>query len=77
MTTHPQSQAVSVKKPRFRFTLARGVIAELKKVVWPSRQETLRLTLIVIAVCVVVGIILGLVDFGFTTFFDKLLVSGR
>ncbi|MCX8125627.1 MAG: preprotein translocase subunit SecE [Dehalococcoidia bacterium] len=50
----------------------RGVYAELKKVSWPSRQETLRLSLIVIVVCVAVGIILGVFDYGFTELFKLL-----
>jgi preprotein translocase subunit SecE len=39
---------------------------ELKKVIWPTRAELLKLTLVVIAVSVVVGIYIGLVDYGFT-----------
>ena len=38
---------------------------ELKKVVWPSRQEVLRLTLVVIMVSLVVGLFLGGLDFVF------------
>ena len=37
---------------------------ELRKVVWPTRQEATRLTVVVIAVSVVVGVILGGFDFG-------------
>jgi preprotein translocase subunit SecE len=36
---------------------------ELKKVVWPTRQEVLRLTLVVITVSLIVGIFLGGLDF--------------
>ncbi|MDO8451928.1 MAG: preprotein translocase subunit SecE, partial [bacterium] len=32
------------------------VIAELKKVHWPTRQETVKLTVVVIAVSVAVGV---------------------
>lgn len=39
---------------------------ELKKVVWPTRQETIRLTLVVIAVSLLVGLFLGGLDFIFT-----------
>jgi preprotein translocase subunit SecE len=35
---------------------------ELKKVSWPTRQEALQLTLLVVAVMVVMGIILGGMD---------------
>jgi preprotein translocase subunit SecE len=38
---------------------------ELKKVVWPSRQEIIRLTAVVITVSLIVGIFLGGLDFIF------------
>ncbi len=40
--------------------------SEFNKVVWPSRQETFRLTAIVIAITAILGVILGAIDFGFT-----------
>jgi len=39
--------------------------AELKRVVWPTRQEAVRLTLLVVAVTVALGIALGAVDLVF------------
>lgn len=39
---------------------------ELRKVAWPTREETIRHTLIVIGVSLSVTIILGLLDFLFT-----------
>jgi preprotein translocase subunit SecE len=39
---------------------------ELKKVVWPTRQEIIRLTLVVVTVSLVVGLFLGGLDFVFT-----------
>jgi len=42
------------------------IISELRKVVWPSRQEAIRLTIMVIVVSVAIGILLGLVDMVFT-----------
>ncbi len=41
------------------------IVSELRRVHWPSRQETLRLTQLVIVVSVVVGAILSAVDFLF------------
>ena len=35
---------------------------ELRKVVWPTRDETLRTTLVVIAVVIVLSLLLGLID---------------
>ncbi len=39
---------------------------ELKKVVWPTRSEVIRLTTIVIIVSLIVGLFLGLMDYIFT-----------
>lgn len=41
------------------------VTAELKKVRWPTRQETIRLTVVVIGVSVLVGVYLGGLDYIF------------
>lgn len=38
---------------------------ELRKVVWPTRQEVIRLTFVVIIVSLIVGIFLGGLDFIF------------
>jgi len=43
---------------------------ELRKVVWPTRQEATRLTLVVIAVSAGVGLILGGFDFGIAQLFS-------
>ena len=39
---------------------------ELKKVVWPQRIEVIRLTVIVMAISVIVGVLLGGLDLVFT-----------
>lgn len=39
---------------------------ELKKVVWPTRNEVTRLTLIVLTISVLVGLYIGGLDFIFT-----------
>ena len=49
------------------------VISELRRVTWPTRQETMRLTLMVLAVSATIGVFLGLVDIGFTRMFDPIL----
>lgn len=46
----------------------REVIAELRKVAWPTREEALKLTTVVIAISVVVGLFLGAVDAILATF---------
>ena len=44
----------------------REVLGELKKVVWPTRQETKRLTLMVLGIAGGVAVLLGAFDVGFT-----------
>lgn len=66
--------AVQASKPRFGFI--RDIIDELKKVVWPTRRELFRLTLMVIVICVAVGLFLGLLDFGFSELFTKVFLGG-
>ena len=48
-------------------------IAELKKVTWLSRRDLLYLSGIVLLVTVVVGVILGGIDFGFSKFIQWLI----
>ncbi len=40
----------------------REVVSELKKVTWPSREETMKLTAVVIALSIIVGIFIGGLD---------------
>jgi preprotein translocase subunit SecE len=40
-------------------------IAELKQVVWPTRQQVIKLTTIVLAVSVFTGLLIGGLDFIF------------
>jgi preprotein translocase subunit SecE len=40
----------------------REVRSEMKKVVWPTREETIRLTIVVIAISVVISVILFVAD---------------
>jgi preprotein translocase subunit SecE len=69
------AQAAQPKKRRFTFF--NDVIAELKKVTWPTRQETIRLTLIVIGMCLVMGALLGIIDYGFSELVAKVFLSGK
>jgi preprotein translocase subunit SecE len=70
------SSQVSKPKKR-RFTFFADIINELKKVVWPTRQETMRLSLIVIGLCLIVGLFLGLVDYGFSELVAKVFLGGK
>jgi len=75
MTTYakkPSTKSAPAKKSRFSFFPE--VVAELRKAHWPTRQETLRLSIIVLILCAIVGAILGALDLGFTRLF--LLLGG-
>ncbi|HPX55747.1 MAG TPA: preprotein translocase subunit SecE [Syntrophales bacterium] len=47
--------------------------AELKKVTWPTRKQTLASTAVVLVVSIFLSIFLGLVDFGLTKIIKVLL----
>lgn len=47
--------------------------AELDKVVWPTRPETLRLTVVVIIVSIVIGAYIAGLDTVFTLLVEKFL----
>ena len=49
------------------------VKAEIMKVVWPSREETVKYTLVVIAFSIVVASILGAADYALVQILIKVL----
>ena len=46
------------------------VVSELRKVTWPTRSETTRLTMLVLVVSVAIGIFLGVIDIAFARLFS-------
>ena len=48
-------------------------VSELKKVTWPTRQETTRLTILVITIASIIGAALGLIDVGFSRLMGYIL----
>ena len=49
--------------------IIRETVSELRKVVWPTREQTTRLTILVIVVSAFMGVLLGAVDLGFGRLF--------
>jgi preprotein translocase subunit SecE len=49
------------------------VKVEAKKTNWPTRKETIRYSLVVVAISIVVAIFLGGLDFLFSTLLKKLV----
>ncbi len=47
--------------------------AELKKVVWPTKEDVLSSIRVVIISTLVIAIVLGLLDFGFTEAFRAIM----
>ena len=69
-----RSAAAKRSGPRFKFITE--TIAELKKVVWLTRREAAYLTGLVLVVAIIVGLILGVIDFGFTKLVDNIFLGG-
>lgn len=64
-----------------RKTMANRIISyiresrdELKKVLWPSKAETVKYTLLVVGISLGVALFLGAVDFGLNLLVEKLIV---
>lgn len=51
----------------------KDTVAELKAVRWPTREETIRLTTIVIGISIFVGAYVGLLDITFTKALSEIL----
>jgi len=49
-------------KSVFKAQFANGIIEELKKVTWPTKEETLRLTVIVMGISLIIGVYIGIID---------------
>jgi preprotein translocase subunit SecE len=62
--------AVASWRPRF----VMDIISELRKVVWPSRQDAFHLTVVVVIVAALVGAALGGIDIGFGWLIDNTLL---
>lgn len=67
---------VTAKRNNPRFGFVNETIAELKKVVWLTRQEVIYLTTLVLLVCLTVGLILWIIDYGFTKLVNKVFLGG-
>lgn len=52
-----------LNRNRAAYVFTDEVVAELRKVVWPDKQETVRSTLVVVSFTVIVAGALGLYDF--------------
>ncbi len=74
MTTTKQVGATPKKRNAIAAFFS-DTVAELKKVTWLSRREIIYLTGLVLAISIGAGIILGLVDLGFTKLIEALFIK--
>jgi preprotein translocase subunit SecE len=58
-------------RPRF----AMDIINELRKVVWPTRDDVVYLTIVVVLVTLILGAVLGAIDIAFGWLIEKTLLS--
>jgi len=52
----------------------KDVRVEARKIDWPSRENTIKYSLIVIFICIVTAIYLGLLDFVFAFLLNKFIL---
>ena len=69
----PRRIGSEAAKRVFSLSIVGDVVSELRRVTRPARHETMRLTMMVIAVAVLVGTFLGLVDLAFTRLFEGII----
>ena len=53
----------------------RETVSELRKSVWPSKEETARLTVIVLVLAIAMGFFLGLLDRVFAELFTRVILN--
>jgi preprotein translocase SecE subunit len=73
----PSRQAPQQRRGFFAFLRPRwlqDIISELRKVTWPTRQETANLTMVVLVVSIAVGLALGGVDLLFNWLIENTLL---
>ncbi len=54
----------------------KGIKSEFKKIIWPDKESLTKQTAAVVAVTVVLGIIISIIDLAIKFGFDKLLQLG-
>jgi len=69
-----QTGVVKRSGPR-RFKFFGETVSELKKVVWLTRREIIYLTALVLVVAGAFGVVLGVLDYGFTRLIDDIFLG--
>ncbi|MEK7354537.1 MAG: preprotein translocase subunit SecE [Chloroflexota bacterium] len=72
-----KNRSAAAKRSNSRFSFVEETITELKKVVWLSRREIVYLTGLVLIVTIAVGLVLGVIDFGFSKLVSSFFLPGQ
>ena len=62
------------KIPSKIVSFLKEVKLEIKKINWPTKKETIKYTLIVLGVCIVVATFLGGLDYLFSIILNKFII---
>ena len=68
MNRQSPSRQTQVSNKRFG-NISRSIkeiYAELGRVTWPTKEETIRLSIIVVSISIVIGLFLGVIDMAFS-----------
>lgn len=60
--------------PNKAFTFLKEVRLEIRKVNWPTRQETIKYVIIIVCVSALIAAFLGALDFIFITLLNKFIL---
>lgn len=71
-----KSKATPRKRQNVVVRYFRETVAELRKVNWPTRQEAIQLTMIVLVVIFLMSTLLGVLDFLFSRLFGFIVGLG-
>ena len=66
----------SVRRSGQKLRYISDIVSELKKVVWLTRREAAYLTALVLIVAGCAAILLGALDYGFTSLIDQVFIGG-
>jgi len=68
--------ALRTDKGRSLWAFVQDAQVEVRKVVWPTRQETVQTTVVVIIAVIIFAIILGLLDWGLGAAIESIIGQG-
>lgn len=63
---------MSIKQNRLT-NYVKESLSEFSKVTWPTKNQAVKLTAIVLVFCLIMAVLLGAVDLGFTKLYELLL----